>query len=46
MYRNMSDTRRDPRTFWTEDAYDRLRRVKAEVDPANLIRANRPISDS
>jgi hypothetical protein len=43
MYLNMADTRRDPASFWTPQAYDRLRRVKAAVDPDDVIRANHPI---
>ena len=39
--------RRDPasprRAFWTEQAYQRLRRIKAAVDPGDMIRANHPI---
>jgi FAD binding domain/Berberine and berberine like len=42
-YLNLTETRRDPAGFWTSQAYDRLRRVKAAVDPADLIRANHPI---
>ena len=30
---NLADTRRDPAGFWTPQAYDRLRRIKAAVDP-------------
>ncbi|HWX96204.1 MAG TPA: FAD-binding oxidoreductase [Solirubrobacteraceae bacterium] len=43
MYLNFAETRRDPRSFWTEQAYRRLRRIKARVDPGNIIRANHPI---
>jgi len=43
MYLNFADTSRDPRTFWSERAYDRLRRIKAQVDPNALLRANHPI---
>jgi hypothetical protein len=42
-YLNLSETPRDPASFWTPQAYDRLRRIKAAVDPQNLIRANHPI---
>ena len=42
-YLNLTETSRDPATFWTPQAYDRLRRIKAAVDPADLIRANHPI---
>ncbi len=43
MYLNFADTRRQPATFWTEQAYRRLRRVKATVDPHDVIRSNHPI---
>ena len=42
-YLNLAETRRDPASFWTPQAYDRLRRVKAAVDPDDIIRANHPI---
>jgi FAD/FMN-containing dehydrogenase len=42
-YLNLAGTRRDPARFWTPQAYDRLRRVKAAVDPDDVIRANHPI---
>jgi FAD/FMN-containing dehydrogenase len=43
MYLNFAETRRDPASFWSPHAYHRLRRIKAAVDPDNLIRANHPI---
>jgi Berberine and berberine like len=43
MYLNFADTVRDPRTFWSEHAYKRLRRIKACVDPRELLLANHPI---
>jgi FAD/FMN-containing dehydrogenase len=43
MYLNLADTRRDPASFWTPAAYDRLRRIKTAVDPGNLIRSNHPV---
>jgi FAD/FMN-containing dehydrogenase len=43
MYLNIADSGRDVRSFWTPPAYERLRRIKASVDPANLIRANHPV---
>jgi hypothetical protein len=43
MYLNLAETRRRPGSFWTPEAYDRLRRIKAAVDPGNLIRSNHPI---
>jgi FAD/FMN-containing dehydrogenase len=42
-YLNFTDTSRDPRGFWAPQAYERLRRIKAAVDPADMIRANHPI---
>jgi hypothetical protein len=43
MYLNLAGTSRDPSGFWNPGAYERLRRIKAAVDPADLIRANHPI---
>ena len=43
MYLNLAETRRRPSDFWSPEAYDRLRRIKAAVDPGNLIRSNHPI---
>ncbi|MBV9335790.1 MAG: FAD-binding protein [Solirubrobacterales bacterium] len=43
MYLNFADTRRDPASFWNEQAYHRLRRIKAAVDPTDLIRSNHPV---
>jgi hypothetical protein len=43
MHLNLADTGRDPRTFWTAPAYERLCRIKAAVDPGNLIRSNHPV---
>jgi hypothetical protein len=43
MYLNAADSSRDPASFWTPQAYDRLRRIKAAVDPDNLIRSNHPV---
>jgi FAD/FMN-containing dehydrogenase len=43
MYLNLAGTGHDPRTFWTAQAYERLCRIKAAVDPGNLIRSNHPI---
>ena len=43
MYLNLADTSRDPASFWAPEAYDRLRRIKAEVDPDDLIRSNQPV---
>jgi hypothetical protein len=43
MYLNFADTVRDAETFWSEHAYRRLRRIKARVDPGELLRANHAI---
>ena len=40
---NFAETQQDAATFWTEQAYHRLRRIKAAVDPDDLIRSNHPI---
>ena len=43
-YLNFTEDHTDPATFYREDAYRRLRAVKAEVDPENVFRANHPIA--
>ena len=43
---NFADTRRPMDTVWTAAAFERLRAVKATVDPDNLIRANHTIPPS
>jgi len=43
MYLNFAETQTPAAPFWTEQAYQRLRRIKANVDPADVIRANHPI---
>lgn len=43
MYLNFAETQHPAAPFWTEQAYQRLRRIKADVDPGNLIRSNHPI---
>jgi hypothetical protein len=42
-YLNFAETRRDPHTLWTETAQQRLRRIKATLDPDDLIRSNQPV---
>jgi hypothetical protein len=42
-YLNFSETDRPRATLWTEHAYNRLRGIKARVDPQNLIRSNHPV---
>lgn len=44
MYLNFAETNRDARSFWSEQAYARLRRIKANIDPSNRIHANHPIT--
>ena len=43
MYLNFAETQGDPARFWTQQAYHRLRRIKAAVDPDDLIRSNHPV---
>jgi hypothetical protein len=42
-YLNFAETRRESHTLWAETAHHRLRRIKATVDPDNLIRSNHPV---
>jgi hypothetical protein len=39
-YLNFAETKREAKTLWSETSYHRLRRIKAAVDPQNLIRSN------
>lgn len=43
---NFADTPRPLDTLWTPRAFERLRAVKATVDPDNLIRANHTVPPS
>jgi FAD binding domain/Berberine and berberine like len=43
MYLNFAETQQDTASFWTEQAYHRLRRVKTATDPDNIIRSNHAI---
>jgi FAD binding domain len=43
MYLNFAETQGSAAPFWTEQAYQRLRRIKADVDPGDVIRSNHPI---
>jgi FAD/FMN-containing dehydrogenase len=43
-YMNFAETRRDSRSLFSEQAYHRLRRIKAKVDPENVIRSNHPVA--
>jgi hypothetical protein len=40
---DLADTRRPMDAFWAAPAFERLRAVKATVDPDKLIRANHTI---
>jgi hypothetical protein len=40
---NVCDVPADPATFWSPAVYQRLRAIKAAVDPDDLIRSNRPV---
>ena len=42
-YLNFAETRRDPHTPWTDTVRQWLRRIKATLDPDNLIRSNQPV---
>jgi hypothetical protein len=41
---NFAEMQRDPGSFWTEQAYHRLRRIKATCDPGDLVLANHPVA--
>jgi hypothetical protein len=40
---NLSETSRPADSFWPKPTFDRLRQVKAAVDPDNIVRANHPV---
>jgi hypothetical protein len=40
---NFADTPRDPSSFWTAEAYQRLRRIKTTTDPGDLFRSSHPV---
>src|SRR5262249_45338945 len=40
MYLGFVDTQQDTVTFWTDQVYNRLRRIKIAVDPDDLICSN------
>jgi FAD/FMN-containing dehydrogenase len=44
MYLNFAETQRDGSALWSEHAYRRLRRIKAAVDPDDVIRSNHPVT--
>ena len=43
-YMNFAETRRKPSSLFSSASYHRLRRIKAIVDPTDLIRSNHPIA--
>jgi hypothetical protein len=43
---NFAETKHAPESLWTEQAYQRLRHIKATVDPDDVIRSNHPIQAS
>jgi hypothetical protein len=43
MYLNFAERQSPAARFWTEQAYRRLRRIKADVDPGDVIRSNHPV---
>jgi FAD/FMN-containing dehydrogenase len=42
-YGNFCERPTDPAAFYGPEAYDRLRRVKADVDPGDLFQGNHQI---
>jgi FAD/FMN-containing dehydrogenase len=42
-YLNFTEVRANPAAFYEPEVLDRLRAVKAQVDPDNLFRSNHPI---
>jgi hypothetical protein len=40
---NLSETSRPAGSFWPKPTFERLRQVKAAVDPDNIVRANHPV---
>ncbi len=44
MYLNFAETHREAASLWSEQAYHRLRRIKATIDPSDVIRSNHPIT--
>ncbi len=41
---NFAETRTEDGALWEDAAYERLLRVKADMDPGNLFRANHPVT--
>jgi FAD/FMN-containing dehydrogenase len=42
-YLNFAESRRDAKTLWPETVHARLRRIKRQVDPGDVIRSNHPL---
>ena len=45
-YLNLTETRRSPGAFWSEQAHRRLQRIKRMVDPDDVIRSNHPVTSA
>ena len=43
MYLNFAETPGPAAPLWAQDAYRRLRGIKAKVDPGDVIRSNHPV---
>jgi hypothetical protein len=43
-YMNFAETRRNAASLFSSASYHRLRRIKAIVDPTDLIRSNHPVT--
>jgi FAD/FMN-containing dehydrogenase len=43
MYMNFAESNREPSSFWSTANYERLRQIKARVDPADMIRSSHPV---
>ena len=43
MYLNFAETQRPAAPFWTAPAWQRLRQIKADIDPGDMIRSNHPV---
>jgi len=43
MYLNFAEAPGSAAPLWAQDAYHRLRRIKARVDPGDVIRSNHPV---
>jgi hypothetical protein len=43
MYLNFAETQHPAAPFWTAPASQRLRQIKADIDPGDVIRSNHPV---